>query len=308
MKAQLDNASISGALKERLDKLEKAVSDTKDYEMLAANLDGAKTDLTKKVNDITKAAAKKDTVEAAEEHAKYLINLAKELEENDIDKISVTPVNGSLSNVLQDVDQTGMVLRDNRLYGLYKLNGQEYEMKSGFISTSDPEPAIFDKVDLRRSMMKTMVRNRVAPQPYLTQMALCFGLLYSFKPKTRSPEGLLFFAATRGGQSHLALYMSKGRIRLSVGKQKEIFNREKYNDGKWHSVVFSLEKKKFRLVVDGIRAQDGQLTSAELKSMQHFLLPVYLGSPPESLQKELKMTPLFLVPTWSCFLTYVPAV
>lgn len=49
-------------------------------------------------------------------------------------------------------------------------------------------------------------------------------------------EGLLFFAATRGGHSHLALYMSKGRIRLSVGKQKEIFNREKYNDGKWHSV------------------------------------------------------------------------
>ncbi|MEQ2239068.1 hypothetical protein ILYODFUR_000794, partial [Ilyodon furcidens] len=111
---------------------------------------------------------------------------------------------------------------------------------------------------------------------------------FSLDVRTRSPEGLLFFAATRGGQSHLALYMSKGRIRLSVGKQKEIFNREKYNDGKWHSVVFSLEKKKFRLVVDGIRAQDGQLTSAELKSMQHFLLPVYLGSAPESLQKELK--------------------
>uniref|UniRef100_A0A3Q3KF12 Uncharacterized protein n=1 Tax=Monopterus albus TaxID=43700 RepID=A0A3Q3KF12_MONAL len=101
---------------------------------------------------------------------------------------------------------------------------------------------------------------------------------FSLDVKTRSPEGLLFFAATRGGQSHLALYMSKGRIRLSVGKQKEIFNREKYNDGKWHSVIFSLEKKKFRLVVDGIRAQDGQLTSTELASMQQFMSPVYLGS------------------------------
>lgn len=30
--------------------------------------------------------------------------------------------------------------------------------------------------------------------------------------------------------------MSKGRIRLSVAKEKEIFNREKYNDGKWHTV------------------------------------------------------------------------
>uniref|UniRef100_A0A3Q3M3K7 Laminin subunit alpha 3 n=1 Tax=Mastacembelus armatus TaxID=205130 RepID=A0A3Q3M3K7_9TELE len=102
---------------------------------------------------------------------------------------------------------------------------------------------------------------------------------FSLDVKTRSPEGLLFFAATRGGHSHLALYMSKGRIRLSVGKQKEIFNREKYNDGKWHSVSgLILEKKKFRLVVDGIRAQDGQLTNTELTSMQQFISPVYLGS------------------------------
>lgn len=155
---------------------------------------------------------------------------------------------------------------------------------------------------------------------------------FSLDVRTRAPEGLLFFAATREGRSHLALYISKGRIRLSVGKQKEIFNREKYNDGKWHSVselnsshtklmyfdatmaslsphdrtnllclslciwwicclqvIFSLEKKKFRLVVDGIRAQDGQLTNAELTSMQKFVSPVYLGSAPESLHKELKV-------------------
>ncbi|XP_055359510.1 laminin subunit alpha-3-like isoform X2 [Betta splendens] len=111
---------------------------------------------------------------------------------------------------------------------------------------------------------------------------------FSLDVRTRSMEGLLFLAATRGGHSHLALYMSKGRIRLSVGKQKEIFNREKYNDGKWHSVIFSLEKKKFRLVVDGIRAQDGQLTSTELTSMQQFMSPVYLGSAPQSLHKQLK--------------------
>ncbi|XP_041659948.1 laminin subunit alpha-3-like isoform X2 [Cheilinus undulatus] len=111
---------------------------------------------------------------------------------------------------------------------------------------------------------------------------------FSLDIRTRSPEGLLFFAATRGGRSHLALYLSKGRIRLSVGKQKEIFNREKYNDGRWHSVIFSLEKKKFRLVVDGIRALDGQLTNSELTAMQHFVSPVYLGSAPESLHRELK--------------------
>uniref|UniRef100_A0A8D3CTJ2 Laminin subunit alpha 3 n=1 Tax=Scophthalmus maximus TaxID=52904 RepID=A0A8D3CTJ2_SCOMX len=107
---------------------------------------------------------------------------------------------------------------------------------------------------------------------------------FSLDVRTRSPEGLLFFAATRGGRSHLALYMSKGRIRLSAGKQKEIFNREKYNDGKWHSV----RGFKFRLVVDGIRAQDGQLTTTELTSMQQFMSPLYLGSVPESLHRQLK--------------------
>lgn len=56
-------------------------SPLQEYEQLAAQLDGAKTDLTTKVNEITKAAAKKDIVEAAEEHAKNLDKLARELEE-----------------------------------------------------------------------------------------------------------------------------------------------------------------------------------------------------------------------------------
>ncbi|KAM8839447.1 laminin subunit alpha-3-like isoform 1-T1 [Synchiropus picturatus] len=111
---------------------------------------------------------------------------------------------------------------------------------------------------------------------------------FSLDVKTRSAEGLLFFAGTRGGVAHLALYMSKGRIRLSVGKHQEIFNREKYNDGKWHSVMFSLEKKKFRLVVDGIRALDGQLTAAQLAAMKQFTSPVYVGNAPESFHKQLK--------------------
>ncbi|KAK2822440.1 hypothetical protein Q5P01_022505 [Channa striata] len=123
---------------------------------------------------------------------------------------------------------------------------------------------------------------------------------FSLDVRTRSPEGLLFFAATRGGHSHLALYMSKGRIRLSVSKQKEIFNREKYNDGKWHSVIFSLEKKKFRLIVDGIRAQDGQLTNTELTSMQQFMSPVYLGNAPQSLHKQLKSKALPKQAVYGC--------
>ncbi|XP_019900931.2 laminin subunit alpha-3 isoform X2 [Esox lucius] len=119
--------------------------------------------------------------------------------------------------------------------------------------------------------------------------------IFSLDVRTKSSKGLLFYAATRRGSSHMALYMSKGRIRLSVGKMKEIFHREKYNDGKWHSVVFSLENKKFRLVVDGIRAQDGQFTNNKAVSME-LTSPLYLGSAPDSLKTELKSK---LLPTHS---------
>lgn len=67
-----------------------------------------------------------------------------------------------------------------------------------------------------------------------------------------------------------------------------------FNQTRWFfcadlQVMFSLEKKLFRLVVDGIRAQDGQMTNAELAAMKHFLPPLYLGSAPDALHKELKV-------------------
>lgn len=45
-----------------------------------------------------------------------------------------------------------MYLKDNILYGVYKLNGVENEIKMGFITKSkaEPEPSQFDRVDLRR--------------------------------------------------------------------------------------------------------------------------------------------------------------
>ncbi|XP_028831523.1 laminin subunit alpha-3-like [Denticeps clupeoides] len=110
---------------------------------------------------------------------------------------------------------------------------------------------------------------------------------FSLDVRTRSAEGLLFYAGADQENNHLALYLSKGRIRLSVGRRREIFNREKYNDGKWHTVVFSLEKRKFRLVVDGIRAQDGIFYPSEIASV-HLTSPLYLGSAPAPIHQELK--------------------
>ncbi|XP_075877558.1 laminin subunit alpha-3-like isoform X2 [Nelusetta ayraudi] len=219
---------------------------------------------------------------------------------------------------------TGMFLGNNRFQGcvsnlytrrpsnLYKAEDFSNFLPSGDVlldvcAADSPAQLMLDRSSKKESVMKPLnERPPACAAPALVQHAyrmyghassLSYGLPlqflqprphFSLDVRTRASEGLLFFAATRGGLAHLALYISKGRIRLSVGREKEIFNREKYNDGKWHSIIFSLEKKKFRLVVDGIRAQDGQLTHSELTSMQLFLSPVYLGAAPETFHKELK--------------------
>lgn len=64
-----------------------------EYERLAAQLDGAKTDLTKKVNEISKAAAKANIVEAAEDHARNLTKMADDLEKYDIWPKTLEPFN-----------------------------------------------------------------------------------------------------------------------------------------------------------------------------------------------------------------------
>jgi len=51
------------------------------YERLAAQMDGAKTDLTKKVNELSRAADQEPLVRRAQEHADTLSKLAMELQE-----------------------------------------------------------------------------------------------------------------------------------------------------------------------------------------------------------------------------------
>ncbi|KAJ8372354.1 hypothetical protein AAFF_G00290230 [Aldrovandia affinis] len=108
---------------------------------------------------------------------------------------------------------------------------------------------------------------------------------FSLDVRTGTADGLLLYVAGRPDSSHLVLYLSKGRIRLSIGRKRHIFNREKYSDDKWHTVTFSWERRKFRLVVDGLRAHDGQLSPDEGVSLD-LQSPVYLGSVPTSVRAE----------------------
>lgn len=55
--------------------------------------------------------------------------------------------------------------------------------------------------------------------------------------QTTSAKGLVFYTGTR--DSFMALYLSKGRLVFALradGKKLRLKSKEKYNDGKWHTV------------------------------------------------------------------------
>ncbi|XP_046707006.1 laminin subunit alpha-3-like [Silurus meridionalis] len=159
-----------------------------------------------------------------------------------------------------------------------KKNGKE-EMKDDAVSgcsVPTPIPQSFHLTGASSSLSYIMPSRAFTHRAYI-----------SLDVRSRSSEGLLFYIPSEQEKYHLALYVSKGRIRLSVGRQREIFNREKYNDGKWHTVTLSLEKRRFRLVIDGLRAQDGVLNPGESSSIQ-LGTAVYLGSPPPHTHTDLK--------------------
>ncbi|KAB5579059.1 hypothetical protein PHYPO_G00190370 [Pangasianodon hypophthalmus] len=187
---------------------------------------------------------------------------------------------------LSDFSSTGDVVLDKctserqpeNMWANRKKDGKE-EIKDDRVSgcfLPTPIPHSFHLAGASSSLSYTMPSRALTHRPY-----------FSLDVRTKSAEGLLFYVPAEQEKYHLALYVSKGRIRLSVGRQREIFNREKYNDGKWHTITLSLEKRRFRLVIDGLRAQDGVLNPGESSSIQ-LSTAVYLGSPPPHTHADLK--------------------
>ncbi|XP_053089113.1 laminin subunit alpha-3 isoform X2 [Pangasianodon hypophthalmus] len=187
---------------------------------------------------------------------------------------------------LSDFSSTGDVVLDKctserqpeNMWANRKKDGKE-EIKDDRVSgcfLPTPIPHSFHLAGASSSLSYTMPSRALTHRPY-----------FSLDVRTKSAEGLLFYVPAEQEKYHLALYVSKGRIRLSVDRQREIFNREKYNDGKWHTITLSLEKRRFRLVIDGLRAQDGVLNPGESSSIQ-LSTAVYLGSPPPHTHADLK--------------------
>ncbi|NWX20634.1 LAMA3 protein, partial [Aegotheles bennettii] len=110
-------------------------------------------------------------------------------------------------------------------------------------------------------------------------------LHFSVDIRTRSSKGLIVFMEGKSEDSYMALHISKGRFVFSLGsggKRIKIKTSTKHNDGQWHTVVFSTDGKSVHLVVDGLRAQHGRLTTHSAISIKP---PIYVGGLP-SLKRQ----------------------
>ncbi|XP_051826295.1 laminin subunit alpha-3 isoform X1 [Antechinus flavipes] len=105
--------------------------------------------------------------------------------------------------------------------------------------------------------------------------------------QTTSPaSGLVFFIGNKS--SWMLLYISKGRfvfLLKTEAKKLRLKTKEKFNDGKWHTVVFGHEGRKARLVIDGLKVQEGSLTGNSIFSFKPSL--IFLGASPRVKLKSL---------------------
>ncbi|XP_010185007.1 PREDICTED: laminin subunit alpha-3-like, partial [Mesitornis unicolor] len=114
-------------------------------------------------------------------------------------------------------------------------------------------------------------------------------LHFSVDVRTRSSRGLIVFMEEESADSYMALHISKGCFVFSLGsggRRIKIKTSIKYNDGQWHTVVFSTDRKNARLVVDGLRAQHRRLAT---NSAISFKPPVYVGGLPSLKRQNIPM-------------------
>ncbi|XP_012581235.1 PREDICTED: laminin subunit alpha-3 [Condylura cristata] len=119
----------------------------------------------------------------------------------------------------------------------------------------------------------------------LPQEMMKHRLSFAVDLQTTSSRGLVFYMGSKG--TYMGLYLSKGRLVFALrakGKKLKLKSKEKCNDGSWHTVAFGQDGERGRLVVDGLRAQEGSLAG---NSTISFTASVYLGSSPSGKPKSL---------------------
>ncbi|XP_067324319.1 laminin subunit alpha-5 isoform X1 [Anolis sagrei] len=85
---------------------------------------------------------------------------------------------------------------------------------------------------------------------------------FSMEVKLNSSSGLLFYMTDESLGSFFSVFVSSGRFVLLAdisGRKLRLRSKDKYNDGKWHTVFFSKDRSRVQLVIDGLRAQEKSL-------------------------------------------------
>ncbi|XP_078071724.1 laminin subunit alpha-3 [Mustelus asterias] len=114
---------------------------------------------------------------------------------------------------------------------------------------------------------------------------------FSIDIRTVASEGTIFYVADKSGKSYMTLYVSRGRFFFSFavdGKQLKIKSKAKHNDGQWHTVVFSRENNRGKLIIDGLRTRQDSMASSPLLKVES---PFYLGGLPPGKRRRNKKLP-----------------
>ncbi|KAL8179594.1 UNVERIFIED_CONTAM: hypothetical protein K2H54_069335 [Gekko kuhli] len=103
---------------------------------------------------------------------------------------------------------------------------------------------------------------------------------FSMEVRLNSSNGLLFYMASESQDSFFSLFVSGGRLVLLAnfdGNKLRLRSKDKFRDGKWHTVFFSRDRSKVQLTVDGLRAQGKSLpTAGDFRTSG----PFYVGGAP----------------------------
>ncbi|CAL9691756.1 unnamed protein product [Knipowitschia caucasica] len=101
----------------------------------------------------------------------------------------------------------------------------------------------------------------------------------SLSVKTVSASGLMMYMCDKEESSFMALYLAQGRLQLTFSAGEEpvtIRSQDKYNDGRWHSVVLTGDGDLERLTIDAVSLQKNINTNGSLQ----FHGPLYVGGVP----------------------------
>uniref|UniRef100_A0A8C3IXU3 Laminin subunit alpha 3 n=1 Tax=Chrysemys picta bellii TaxID=8478 RepID=A0A8C3IXU3_CHRPI len=203
-------------------------------------------------------------------------------------------------SVIKDGDMVRLLVDDLPVSMAVELQGMSKKLSSVRLGGDNFEGCI-SNVFIQRTGQLPQVQNLVSyteksgvsvgacriyksPQPMLLKELADPNSSKIFKVclyvRTASSGGLIFFVGNKPESSYMALYISKGRFVFSFGvggKKIKIKSKAKYDDGQWHTVVFSMHGKNGHLVIDGLRAREGKLASNSTFTTKP---PIYLGGLP----------------------------